>query len=64
MNAIRVEASKCPQNHYCPVINICPSGAIFQSSPFMAPEIDYGKCTSCGKCLKYCGFRAFTKGNE
>jgi Fe-S-cluster-containing hydrogenase component 2 len=61
MNSIRIEASKCPKNHYCPVIKICPSGAISQKNPFSAPEIDQEKCTFCGKCTKYCGYEAFLK---
>ena len=61
MNEIRIEASRCPQNHFCPVLSICPAGAISQKGPFSAPLINYDKCTSCGKCTKYCGFGAFQK---
>ncbi|MBN1500436.1 MAG: 4Fe-4S binding protein [Spirochaetes bacterium] len=56
---VKVTASRCPQNHRCPIINICPVGAIKQEG-FAAPEIDYDKCTGCGKCIKYCAFRAFS----
>jgi ferredoxin len=59
MLKIEIEASRCPQNHICPVMRICPAGAISQRSPFSAPEIDEDKCTSCGKCTKYCGYSAF-----
>jgi len=59
MHTIKVEASRCPQNHVCPVIRVCPAGAITQKDPFSAPEIDEEKCTICGKCTKYCGYRAF-----
>ena len=59
MNSIGIEATRCPQNHFCPVINICPAGAISQKNAFTAPQIDEDKCTSCGKCTNYCGFRAF-----
>jgi ferredoxin len=59
MLKVEIEASRCPQNHTCPVIRICPAGAISQRNPFSAPEIDDEKCTSCGKCTKYCGYRAF-----
>ncbi len=58
MNAIRIEASKCPQNHVCPVINICPSGAIVQKTDFSAPEIIGEKCAECGLCTNFCGFDA------
>jgi Fe-S-cluster-containing hydrogenase component 2 len=60
MHTIKIEASRCPQNHICPVIRVCPVGAISQKSPFSAPEIDEDKCTACGKCTKYCGYRAFS----
>jgi|WetSurMetagenome_2_1015567.scaffolds.fasta_scaffold1426577_2 Fe-S-cluster-containing hydrogenase component 2 len=58
MITIKVEASRCPQNHTCPVINICPEGALSQKSPFSAPEIDEGKCAECGLCLNFCGYGA------
>ena len=48
----------CPQNHLCPVISMCPKGAIKQQSPFQAPSIDNGKCTKCEACTYYCAFGA------
>ncbi|MBI9035973.1 MAG: 4Fe-4S binding protein [Bacteroidales bacterium] len=60
MNKVKLEESRCPQNHYCPVMNACPSGAISQKSPFEAPVIDQEKCTDCGKCTRYCPYGAFT----
>jgi len=59
MFTVEVEESKCPQNHYCPVVRFCPAGAITQENPYSAPVIDYSKCTSCGRCAKYCGYGAF-----
>jgi ferredoxin len=59
MNTIKIEASRCPQNHVCPVIRVCPAGAITQKTPFSAPEIEESKCTKCGRCTKYCGYKAF-----
>ncbi|MBW6502438.1 MAG: 4Fe-4S binding protein [Bacteroidales bacterium] len=61
MTHVRIEASRCPQNHFCPVIRVCPAGAISQKNPFSAPEIDHEKCTSCGLCSRYCGYGAFRK---
>ena len=63
MSSIGVEASRCPQNHYCPVLRVCHVGAISQISPFSAPVIDENRCTGCGKCIKYCGFSAFYSKN-
>jgi ferredoxin len=61
MNSIGIEASRCPQNHVCPVIRICPAGAISQSTAFSAPVIDEDKCTECGLCTNYCGYRAIQR---
>jgi Fe-S-cluster-containing hydrogenase component 2 len=50
----------CPQNHRCPIIRVCPAGAIIQSG-YGLPIIDKSKCTECGKCAKYCPTRAVSK---
>lgn len=51
---IVVKSELCPQNHPCPVINICPVDAISQNG-FSAPQIDDKKCICCCKCIKACG---------
>lgn len=43
----------CPQNHRCPIIRVCPAGAIIQDG-YGLPVIDKSKCTECGKCTRYC----------
>ena len=48
---------KCPQNHRCPAINVCPVGALSQNG-FNAPQIDYEKCIDCGKCSNFCPKKA------
>jgi len=58
MNKIIVEKSRCPQNHRCPLIGICPVGAIVQDG-YAAPEIDYAKCIKCGSCASSCAYGAF-----
>jgi Fe-S-cluster-containing hydrogenase component 2 len=58
--ALTVNATKCPQNHYCPMIRVCPIGAISQDK-FGLPIIDEELCTECGKCTKYCPMRAVEK---
>ena len=51
---IQIREEFCPQNHPCPVINLCPFGAISQKSPFDAPVIDDELCTDCGQCTSAC----------
>ncbi len=50
---ISVMKNRCPQNHPCPSIRVCPVGAIGQIG-FDAPTIDQEKCIHCKKCVKYC----------
>ncbi len=54
---ISITASRCPQNHPCPAVRICPSGALTQHGN-SAPVVDPEKCTNCGLCVEYCGFGA------
>ncbi len=44
---------KCPQNHSCPAVKVCPVGALTQEK-FNAPTIDHSKCIRCGKCSDFC----------
>ncbi len=53
---------KCPQDHPCPLIGVCPVGAISQRG-FNAPEIDQEKCITCGLCVKNCAYGAFNFDN-
>ncbi|HOJ98046.1 MAG TPA: 4Fe-4S binding protein [Termitinemataceae bacterium] len=55
---ITVEARRCPQNHPCPVVRVCPTGAIKQQG-FAAPTIDKSKCINCGRCVRFCAYGAF-----
>jgi ferredoxin len=50
---LTVYSSKCPQNHPCPAVKICPAGALTQNG-FSAPDVSYDKCTGCGACSKFC----------
>lgn len=58
---IIVNEKKCPQNHRCPSIAVCPVGAISQRDNYSLPEIDHEKCIACGKCMKFCPKGAFEK---
>ena len=54
---ISVDPKKCPQNHSCPAINVCPVGAITQEG-FNLPKIDSSKCIQCKKCISFCPKKA------
>jgi ferredoxin len=61
---LTVNAKKCPQNHRCPAIAVCPKQAISQRNVFSLPVIDESKCIVCGKCLRYCPMGAFEMKDE
>jgi len=50
---IIVNASLCPQNHRCPTLRVCPTGAL-QQEGFNAPFIDQEECIECGRCTYSC----------
>lgn len=54
---LEIVIDNCPQNHKCPAVKVCPVGALSQKD-FEAPQIDYGKCISCGKCSNFCPKKA------
>ena len=58
--AIQIIKARCPQNHPCPSVKVCPVSAIIQKG-FAAPDIDAEKCIDCGKCIKFCPMGAFVK---
>jgi Fe-S-cluster-containing hydrogenase component 2 len=58
--AIVVDKSKCPQNHPCPSVKVCPEDALIQHG-FDAPTVDESKCIICGKCVRYCPMGAITE---
>ena len=52
-----VKVDRCPQNHPCPSVRVCPVNALSQKG-FQAPEVDQEKCIQCGKCVRFCPKRA------
>ena len=58
---IIVNPQKCPQNHKCPSIAVCPQGEITQQTIYSLPMIDEEKCIICGKCMGFCPKNAFEK---
>ena len=57
-----VNEKRCPKNHKCPAIKVCPVGAIAQDG-FSAPSINEKLCIKCGKCSKFCPMGALTLTN-
>ncbi|MGE5473646.1 MAG: ATP-binding protein [Ignavibacteriales bacterium] len=57
MKELTVMNERCPQNHPCPSIKVCPVGALKQKG-FNAPTVDNEACIKCGKCALYCPMRA------
>lgn len=58
---IMVNQQKCPQNHRCPSIAVCPMKAISQKDNHSLPVIAEDKCIACGKCIQFCPKGAFEK---
>ena len=56
--SIIITKENCPENHPCPVINVCPTKALSQDG-FKAPTVNNDKCIDCNKCIFFCGYGAF-----
>ncbi len=54
---IKISKARCPQNHACPSVRVCPVGALKQKG-YGLPHADMSKCVKCGKCINYCPMRA------
>ena len=50
---LTVSLARCPQNHPCPAIRVCPTSALSQRG-YGLPQVDMEKCIRCGKCVRYC----------
>jgi Fe-S-cluster-containing hydrogenase component 2 len=59
---LTINPSACPQNHRCPLMQMCPVGAISQNGLGL-PIIDAAKCIKCGKCVKFCPMKAVQQSN-
>ncbi len=58
---LNVIKERCPQNHKCPSVGICPVGALSQNG-FDAPIVDEEKCIECSKCSRFCPMKALVLG--
>lgn len=61
--ALTIDATRCPQNHRCPLLTVCPVQAITQQGHGL-PVIDAQKCIECGKCMKFCGMGAINNKEQ
>ena len=57
MKKLKVIVEKCPKNHKCPAVKVCPVNALSQKD-FNAPTVDHNKCIKCGKCANLCPKKA------
>ncbi len=55
--AVKVITERCPQNHPCPSVKVCPVGALAQEG-VKAPVVIEEKCVDCGKCSDFCPKKA------
>jgi len=60
---IQVIEKRCPQNHRCPAIKVCPVNAIEQQGN-SAPTIKKDLCIDCGKCIRFCPMGALVLVKE
>ncbi len=51
---VEVDAKRCPANHPCPAVKVCPVGALTQEGNTGLPKVDRETCTSCGLCCDVC----------
>ena len=51
--SLKVKTARCPQNHPCPSVRVCPVKALTQNG-FHAPDVDDAVCVKCGKCVRFC----------
>lgn len=54
---LNIITSRCPQNHKCPAMKVCPVGALSQNG-YSAPVINLDTCIACGKCSNFCPMQA------
>lgn len=61
--AVKVNNVLCPQNHACPAVLICPTGALTQTGK-AAPEVVAELCTDCGQCAEFCPMGALEQATR
>ncbi len=56
---IIVNKEKCPQDHRCPAMAICPKQSITQENIYALPQVNPETCILCKQCINYCPKGAF-----
>ena len=57
--ALTIDELRCPQNHRCPLIPICPVGAISEGDGKYVVNAD--ECIDCGACQDGCPVGAISE---
>ncbi len=60
---VQVIKERCPQNHKCPAVQVCPTDALTQKT-IEAPAVNMEKCIGCNKCVGNCPGGAFILSEE
>ncbi|QHA00968.1 4Fe-4S binding protein [Dehalobacter restrictus] len=57
---IMIDKKRCPQNHVCPAVRVCPVNALMQKG-YQAPVVNQERCIQCNKCVNYCPMEAIER---
>lgn len=52
-----IHPERCPQDHACPAVRVCPAGALTQKKQ-EAPTVHKDICIGCGRCAMTCPKKA------
>ncbi|MEG1644676.1 MAG: 4Fe-4S binding protein [Alistipes sp.] len=52
-----LDKTRCPHNHVCPLIEVCPVEAISQGADGF-PIVNYDLCIECEECTHACPMKA------
>lgn len=51
---VNFDQKLCDLNPYCPVVRVCPTGALYIDRRTFRPSFDESKCTGCEACVPIC----------
>ncbi|WP_313528627.1 4Fe-4S binding protein [Anaerotignum sp.] len=60
----KIDVNKCPQDHTCPAVRVCPVGALTQDKRNAAPTVHQDICIGCGRCAMTCPKKALYMAQE